>query len=102
MLFGGPSNRPNLQRVRRIKAALYEALDLPEDALITVSQLACIEQGCAPLETVFGLLRKGQPQQQHKIHKKTDAIDATDLIDVCQAWGFSVPVSVFEPIFTES
>ena len=69
MLIGAPSNRPSLQAVRRIKRSLHEALGLSDDDLITVTQLACLEEDCAPLETVIGLLRPSRPQLQHKVHK---------------------------------
>ena len=101
MLIGKPSSRPNLQVVRRIKRALREVLQLPEDALITVTQLACLEEGCAPLETVIGLLRTGEPQLQHKIHKETELIDVYDLVEVCDTWGFSVQNSALEPLLKE-
>ena len=80
MLIGNNSKRPNLQVVRRLKLALRDVLGLSEDALITVTQLACLEEDCAPLETVFGLLRSGSPQLQHKIHKETEAVDA-EIVD---------------------
>jgi len=93
MLIGAPSNRPSLQAVRRIKRSLHEALGLSDDDLITVTQLACFEEDCAPLETVIGLLRPSRPQLQHKVHKETDAVEAADLVEVCAAWGFSVQIS---------
>lgn len=102
VLIGSGSKKPNLQAVRRIKRALHEALELPGDALITVAQLKCLETGCAPLETVFGLLRPGAPQLQHKVHKPTDAIDAEDLTQVCSAWGYSVPQELFNTFLNET
>ena len=96
MLIGSSSKRPSLQAVRRIKHALGEALDLPEDAILTVTQLACLEEDCAPLETVIGLLRSGAPQLQFKVHKPTEAIDAADLLEACQSWGFSAEISTLE------
>jgi|TARA_B100000530_G_scaffold325309_1_gene262876 hypothetical protein len=101
MLIGSSSKRPNIESVRRIKRVLGEAIELPEDALITVSQLACLEEDCAPLETVIGLLRSGTHQLQYKVHKPTDAIDADDLLQVCQAWGFSVTTSTLESLLKE-
>ena len=92
MLIGKPSRKPNLETVRRIKQALREALGLPDDTTITVAELACLEEGCAPVETVVGLLRPDSPQLQHKLHKPTSAIDDEDLAQVCTAWGFDVPV----------
>lgn len=98
MLIGNGPRRPNLERVRMIKAALREALKLPEDATITVTELACLEEGCAPVETVVGLLRPGEPQLQHKLHKPTNRVDAEDLAQASMAWGFEVPVDVFVPL----
>ena len=65
MLIGNGSRRPNLKVIQRIKSTLHEALDLPEEAIITVTQLACLEEDCAPLETVIGLLQAKSPQLQH-------------------------------------
>ena len=96
MLIGNSSKRPNLEAVRRIKRALREALELPDEALVTVTQLACLEEECAPLETVIGLLRPGTPQLQHKVHKGTDAVGAEDLLEVCQSWGFSAQFSALQ------
>ena len=101
MLIGGSSQRPDLAAVRRIKRALHQALALPEDAMVTVTQLACLEEDCAPLETVIGLLRPGAPQLQHKVHKATDALGADDLVAVCQAWGFVVDISALESLLKE-
>ena len=96
MLIGGPSTKPNLQSVRRIRRALREALQLPDDAILAVTQLACLEKDCAPVETVTGLLRPSDPQRQHTVHKSTDSIDAEDLVRVCEAWGLSVTTTAFE------
>ena len=93
MLIGGSSKKPNLQTVRRIKRTLHEALSLSEEATITITELACLEEDCAPIETVFGLLRPGVPQLQHKLHKPTDGVDAQDLMEVCAAWGFRVALT---------
>ena len=101
MLIGGPANRPSLDTVRRIKHALRQAIDLPEDAIITVTQLACLEEDCAPLEPVFGLLPSDAPQMQYKVHKPTDTVDAYDLLQVCEAWGFSAQCSTLESLLKE-
>lgn len=99
MLIGGPSTKPNLQSVRRIKRALREALQLPDDAILTVTQLACLEKDCAPVETVIGLLRPSDPKRQHTVHKSTDSIDAEDLVRVCEAWGHPVTTTAFESFY---
>ena len=99
MLIGGSSNKPSLEMIRRIKIALRQVLDLPDEAMITVAQLACLEEECAPLETVIGLHRPGAPQLQHKIHKPTNDLSAEDLSEVCRAWGFRVGAAPIEGIF---
>ena len=94
MLISTSPRRPNLDRARRIKRALREALSLSDDMTVTVTELACLEEGCAPLETVIGLLRPDAPQLQRKLHKPMDDVDATDLVQVCAAWGFDVEIPV--------
>ena len=102
MLINTSPRRPNLETVRRIKRVLREALELSDGATITVTELACLEAGCAPVETVFGLLRPDAPQLQHKVHKPTDAVDAEDLLHVCTAWGFDVQIAVLAPRLQEN
>jgi hypothetical protein len=99
MLIGN-RKKPDLAQVRRIKRALRLTLDLPDEATVTVTQLACLEEDCAPLETVIGLLRPAAPQLQHKIHKATDAVDAEDLLLVCMGWGFAIHSSELSRHFT--
>ena len=101
MLIGASSKRPKIEVVRRIKRVLGEALALPDDAMITVTQLACLEEDCAPLETVIGLLRPGSPQLQLKIHKATESIVPDDLAWVCKSWGASIPIADLEDLFKE-
>ena len=102
MLIGGSSKKPNLKKIRRIKEVLREALALSDDATVTVSELACLEEDCAPVETVFGLLRLDAPQLQHKVHKATDDVDAQDLMEVCTAWGFEVETAALRALTKES
>ena len=93
--------KPNLDQIRMIKASLRQALKLSEGDTITVTELACLEEDCAPLETVIGLLRDGHPQIQHKIHKPTNSLDINDLIEVCKVWGFDSRNMEFAPFDKE-
>ena len=90
MLIRTSPRSPNLEQARRIKKALREALGLSDDITVTVTELACLEEDCAPIETAIGLLRPDAPQLQYKLHKPMDAVDAKDLALVCTAWGFDV------------
>ena len=102
MLINTSPRRPNRERVRYIKEALREALSLSDDMTVTVTELACLEEGCAPVETVIGLLRPDAPQLQCKLHKPVDAVDAKDLVRVCTAWGFDVQIAIPEPLTQEN
>ena len=102
MMINTSRRRPNLERVRRIKKALREALRLSNDATVTVTELACLEEGCAPVETVIGLLRPDAPQLQYKLHKSMDAVDAKDLVQVCKAWGFDVRMPILAHLLREN
>ena len=101
MLFGNASHKPSVELVRRIKLTLHEALGLPEEAIITVTQLACLEKDCAPLETVIGLHRPGEPQLQYKLHKATDAVGTEDLLLVCEAWGIKAKTIIIDSFSKE-
>ena len=91
MLIGHSKQKPDLKHVKRIKETLREALSLNSDSIITVTQLACLEEDCAPLETVIGVLHPDSPQLQHKLHKATNEVTAEDLVIVCNAWGYVAP-----------
>ena len=100
-LLSQSRTKPNLDQIRMIKASLRQALELSEGDTITVTELACLEEDCAPVETVIGLLRDGHPQIQHKIYKPTNSLDTNDLIEVCKAWGFDSRNMVFIPFDKE-
>ena len=102
MLINTSPRRPKPERARHIKEALREAMSLPDDTTVTVTELACLEEGCAPIETVIALLRPDAPPLQHKLHKPTDAVDAEDLVQVCTAWGFDIHITAFGPLTKEA
>ncbi|MEM7251491.1 MAG: nitrate reductase [Pseudomonadota bacterium] len=96
MLINTSQRRPNRERVRQLKEALRLALNLSDDAAVTVTELTCLEEGCPPIETVVALLRPDRPPLQHKLHKSSVDVDADDLTAVCKAWGFNVQTPLHE------
>ena len=97
MLIGKGPSHLNLERGRRIKVALCEALNLSHDTAVTVTEFACLEEGCVPIDTAIGLLRPNAKPLQCKLHKPTDAVDAEDLVQVCKERGFDVRIAVPAP-----
>ncbi|MEM7649736.1 MAG: hypothetical protein AAF283_11180 [Cyanobacteria bacterium P01_A01_bin.70] len=67
----------NPEKLRQLKAWVHEALALPEDVPISISQLQCHEPGCPPIETVVAVM--SQPPQTFKIHAGVEAIAQGDV-----------------------
>ena len=102
MLIGKEPCRPNLERVRHVKEALHEALSLSHDTTVTATELACLEESCASVETAIDLFWPNAPKFRSKLHKPTDTVDAEDLVQVCTEWGFAVQIAVPAPILQEN
>ena len=95
MLIGRSKQKTNLDMVRKIKGALKEALSLPVSATISITELACFEEGCPPVETVVALLQAGSRPLQHKFHKPAGEFKASDLAEVSVRFGFPVDADLF-------
>ena len=95
MLIGGSKPKTNLDMVRKIKGTLEKALSLPDSATISITELACLEEGCPPVETVVALLQAGSKPLQHKFHKSAGEFKAADLVEVSVRWGFPVDADLF-------
>lgn len=51
-----------------IKGWVREILVLPDETPITVSELACRDEGCPDIETVVGILEPGKPITTIRVH----------------------------------
>jgi hypothetical protein len=69
--------RPDPNHVRALKAVVRASLQLDLDATVVVQQLACVEPGCPPVETVIAVL--GTPRRTWKIPTPTAAVSAAEL-----------------------
>ena len=69
----------NSEEIKTLKNWIYQALAIPSDIPISISQLSCKEPGCPPVETVISVLKT--PQEVYKIHKKIADIEYED---ICQ------------------
>jgi len=50
---------------------------------VVVTELACTEPGCPPIETVVGLLGPGA-QTQYKLHKPVAEVTEADVVTALQ------------------
>nr|WP_178119241.1 hypothetical protein [Agrobacterium rubi] len=67
-----------LGRTREIKAWTRDIFNLPEDALVSVNELACHLPGCPPKETVVLMMFSDQTVQV-SIHKAILEVTKEDI-----------------------
>jgi hypothetical protein len=96
MLTKNSKPKINLEKVGQIKNFLKTALSISDNSTISVTQLACLEKGCPPIETVVALLQPGSNPLLHKLHKSVDEIQASDLIEISIRWGIPVEIDAFD------
>jgi len=78
-VFPAPDKSPERSAAgSRIKAWTRERFELPPDAAISVSELACGLPGCAPLETVV-LFWIAEQAYRVKVFKPLEEVAAEDL-----------------------
>ena len=53
----------------RVRGWVREALGLAEHERVVVTELACSEPGCPPLETVIAVFPESGPAFQRKVHR---------------------------------
>jgi hypothetical protein len=75
----GTQPRPDPVHLAAIKGWVSEALALPDDVTVMVTELRCSEPGCPPLETLIAVLRPSAPPEQRKLHKTAAEITADDI-----------------------
>ena len=71
------------ERANEIKAQVAAALGLNEEATVMVSELACMEEGCPPIETVIAVFRPAMQKLQFRMHCPMAEITAHDIEEMC-------------------
>jgi hypothetical protein len=66
-----------------IKAQVTAALGLSEEATVMVSELACMEEGCPPIETVIVVFRPAMEKLQFRLHRPMAEITVHDIEEMC-------------------
>jgi hypothetical protein len=64
---------------RRIKEWVRELFALGDDVTILVSELACSEPGCPPVETVIALFRGREEPTKYTIHRPAVEVTREDV-----------------------
>lgn len=76
-LFKTSTPKADLEQIEQLKAWVYEAFTIPADVPVSISQLACHEPDCPPIETVIAIMT--HPPQQYKLHQAAHEIAKQDI-----------------------
>jgi hypothetical protein len=68
-----------LQALDRVREWTRERFDLPEDAAILVSEIACTTPGCPPVDTVVAFWTAEDKRHQFTIFKPVEEVVPDDL-----------------------
>jgi hypothetical protein len=71
------------ERSNEIKAQVSVALGLDDEATVMVSELACMEEGCPPVETIIVVFRPAMDKLQFRLHRPISEITAHDIEEMC-------------------
>jgi hypothetical protein len=69
---------------RNLRDWTISCLGICEATVVVVTEVACLEQQCAPREVLIAVFPQDGPRRQVSIHRSlTDIVEA----DVLRAWG---------------
>jgi hypothetical protein len=74
----------------RLKAATRALLDLSDDVVISVTELACREAGCPDVETIVAVMRAGEKPRTAKFRKPLPEVTADNLAAAFTRLGWKV------------
>ncbi len=76
----GVGPRPDPREASRVRELVRQVTG-DDEVTILVTQLACTEPGCPPVETVIALMHAGAPAQ-YKIHRPLHEVSLDDIARV--------------------
>jgi hypothetical protein len=82
-LFASRSPRYS-EHANKIKAQVTSQLGLAEDAIVMVTELACLEEDCPPVETIIAVFQPAMQKFQFKFHRSMAEITAQDIQEMCE------------------
>jgi hypothetical protein len=77
--------RSNGPALRQVKAWAEQALRLPDDYAVLVTELRCSEEGCPPVETVIAIVGGPEKHRQGKVAFPADEVVLAQVEAVCAA-----------------
>lgn len=77
--------KPNMEHIARVKAWLEQSMALSPLSIVMVTEVACREPGCPPLETIIAVL-DGTTQRKQTLHKPVSDVSAEDIRAIAEQW----------------
>jgi hypothetical protein len=77
--------RSNGPALRQVKTWAEQALRLPDDYAVLVTELRCSEEGCPPVETVIAVVGGPEKLRQGKVACPADDVVPAQVEAVCAA-----------------
>ena len=68
------------EKVRQIKAWVRELYGCDATVVVSITELACRDDGCPGIETVVGVMRPGDKIRTIRIHKPMADVERADLL----------------------
>ena len=68
------------EKARQLKELVREALALPEEVIISVMEVECVEPNCPDLETNIILMSDGCEARLFKVYKPLAEVTSNDLV----------------------
>lgn len=66
------------EKSRQIKAWVRELCRLDDDVVVSITELACRDDGCPDVETVIGIMRPGEKIETVRIHRPISEVTRED------------------------
>ncbi|WP_287207675.1 nitrate reductase [Mesorhizobium sp.] len=67
------------EKTRQIKAWVRELCKLDDAVVVSITELACRDEGCPDIETVIGIMRPSEKIETIRIHKEAAGISREDI-----------------------
>lgn len=67
------------EKSRQIKAWVRETYELDDDVVVSITEIACRDDGCADIETVIGIMRPGEKIETVRLHKPLADVVEVDI-----------------------
>lgn len=77
--------KPNAEHVARVKAWVQQSMSISPPSTVMVTELACQEPDCPPIETIIAVL-DGTTQRKHSLHKAVSDVTAEDVRAIATRW----------------